>query len=127
MPSSSRPHEMFNDFRLSSPEITICSPKTSAEANRIYLEERYVPNHFCQRPCTDMKIKLTPQSQIQSEENRVRFTLYTDIEVVSEKMSKDILTLVAELGGYLGLTVGVSLLDLKLLFSIAWNCVKSKI
>ena len=127
MVTSSRLHKIYNDFRLSSPEIKICSPNCSAEANKIYLEERYLPNNFCQRPCTDMKLKLTPQSKIESAENRVKFYLYTDIEVVSEKMPKNILTLVAELGGYLGLTVGVSLLDLKSLFSFTLNSVKAKL
>ena len=74
-----------------------------------------------------MKLKLTPQSKIESAENRVKFYLYTDIEVVSEKMPKNILMLVTELGGYLGLTVGVSLLDLKSLFSFTWKSVKAKL
>ena len=64
-----------------------------------------------------MKVRLTFFSRIEDFENELRFILHPKIEVSSEVQAKTLLTLVAEVGGYLGLTLGVSLLDLKLLVS----------
>ena len=73
-----------------------------------------------------MKLKLTPRSKIEGKIDRVTILLYTDIETVSEKMPKILLMLVAEVGGYLGLTLGVSLLDLESLVLTFWKFCKSK-
>ena len=59
-----------------------------------------------------MNMKLGLQGRIQGG-GRVSLVLHTKIKVLSEVMPKTLLMLVAELGGYLGLTLGVSLLDLK--------------
>ena len=64
-----------------------------------------------------MKVRLTFFSRIEDFENELKFILHPNIEVISEVQAKTLLTLVAEVGGYLGLTLGVSLLDLKLLLS----------
>ena len=119
--------KQFNNFRLSDPETRICSPNTSAKANTIYLENRYPPRKICQRPCTDMNLRLALQSRREDTTNPVQLTLYTDIEVYSEVMPKTFLTLVAEVGGYLGLTLGVSLLDLKVLVSSLWTFSKARL
>ena len=42
-------------------------------------------------------------------------------------MPKTVLMLVAEVGGYLGLTLGVSLLDLKLVLSSFWIFSKARL
>ena len=59
--------------------------------------------------------------------NPIQFNLYTDIEVFSEVMPKTLLMLVAEVGGYLGLTLGVSLVDLKLVVSSFWTFAKARL
>ena len=74
-----------------------------------------------------MNLRLALQSRRTNTTNPVVFTLYTDIEVFSEVMPKTFLTLVAEVGGYLGLTLGVSLLDLKLVFSSFWTFGKARL
>ena len=79
---------------------------------KIYTDNRYVPHNICQKPCTDMNMKLGLRGRIQGA-STVTFVLHTKIKVLSEVMPKTLLMLVAELGGYLGLTLGVSLLDLK--------------
>ena len=63
----------------------------------------------------DMKIVVNYKSRAKTIGNIVRILLPTDIEVTDEVMQKSILTLLAELGGYLGMTIGVSLLDLRFL------------
>ena len=74
-----------------------------------------------------MLIRLQFQSRFQSQEgNEVRFDLYTTIEVMEEVMPKTYLMLFAEIGGYLGLTLGVSLLDLNFVLSSLFNFVKMK-
>ena len=56
----------------------------------------------------------------------VNFVLYPDIVVMEEVMPKTILMLYAEIGGYLGLTLGVSLLDLNFVLSSLFNLAKKK-
>ena len=57
----------------------------------------------------------------------VNFVLYPDIEVMEEVMPKTLLMLYAEIGGYLGLTLGVSLLDLNFVLSSLFNFSKKKL
>ena len=64
-----------------------------------------------------MNIRLALKSRVPGR-SRITFILYKDIEVVREVMPKTGLMVVAEIGGYLGLTLGISLMDLKLLFNL---------
>ena len=75
-----------------------------------------------------MKLSLSLQSRRHDKENKtlVNLILYTEIDIISEVMPKTLLSLVAEVGGYLGLTLGVSLLDLKTFFSFLWMIAKKK-
>ena len=116
---------IFNNFRLSEPEARICPPNSSAQANKIYRANRYLHHTICQKPCTDMNIKLGLRGRIQGA-STVTFVLHTKIQVLSEVMPKTLLMLVAELGGYLGLTLGVSLLDLKMFVQSSYKLVNAK-
>ena len=62
-----------------------------------------------------MKVQLTFEDKTKNEENfgNVRFRFRTKVEVTREIYTKTFLMLLAEIGGYLGMTIGVSLLDLK--------------
>ena len=114
-------------FRLSDPGARICSSNRSDKANKIYLENRYLPRKVCGKPCTEMLIRLLFQSRFQSNDSSVvNFVLYPDIEVLEEVMPKTHLMLYAEIGGYLGLTLGVSLLDLNFVLSSLFYFVKMK-
>ena len=74
-----------------------------------------------------MLIRLLFQSRFQSNDSSVvNFVLYPDIEVLEEVMPKTHLMQYAEVGGYLGLTLGVSLLDLNFVLSSLVNFVKMK-
>ena len=62
-----------------------------------------------------MKVQLTLQEKTKNDENfgYVRFRFRTKVEVTREIYTKTFLMLLAEIGGYMGMTIGVSLLDLK--------------
>ena len=51
--------------------------------------------------------------KINSSFGDVRFHFKTKIEVTREVYIKTFFTTLAEIGGYLGMTIGISLLDLK--------------
>ena len=74
-----------------------------------------------------MNLRVVLQSRRNYPENRVTLILHTDIEIYSEVMAKTVLMLVAEVGGYLGLTLGVSLIDLKLCFSYIWIFIAARL
>ena len=119
------------NFRLSDPEAKICSPNSSSIANKIYLDNRYPPHKTCRSPCTDMNLGLVPMGRTQTntsfrhDHNTMTIFPYTDIEVLTEVMPKTLLMLIAEVGGYLGLTLGFSLLDLKLFAPASWNFIET--
>ena len=60
-----------------------------------------------------MNLRLAFRSKSKEEGGSVNFQLNTDIEVMNEVLPKTPMMLVAEVGGYLGLMLGVSVLDLK--------------
>ena len=63
-----------------------------------------------------MDVKLYSMSKIDNEENNtatVKFLLSSKIEKGDEVLYQTMLALVGEIGGFLGLILGVSLLDLK--------------
>ena len=72
-----------------------------------------------------MIMKLGLQGRIQGG-GRVNLVLHTKIKVLSEVLLKTLSMLVAELGGYLGLTLGVSLLDLKMFVQSSYKLVNAK-
>ena len=77
---------------------------------------RYPPYSAGSNPCARMDVKLYSMSKIENEENNtaaVKFLLSSKIEKVDEVLHQTMLALVGEIGGFLGLILGVSLLDLK--------------
>ena len=69
-----------------------------------------------------MNVKLSYMGKTENADNRIIFTLNSKIEVQEEVLAKTSLSLIAEVGGYLGLTLGVSLLDAKkvIMFLTYW-------
>ena len=74
-----------------------------------------------------MKLRMALRSKILSSQSKLTFYLYKDIDVLSEKMPKSVLMVIAEVGGYIGLTLGVSLPDMKTVVSTLWIIVNSKL
>ena len=97
-----------------SPEAAICGSNSSVAANSLFRKERYPPYDLCDRPCTTMSIGVVSMSKESESQSviEVQFILSTVIETSSQVLAKTLLSLMADLGGYLGLTLGLSLLDL---------------
>jgi hypothetical protein len=104
------------------PTAKICDPLYSQDAAKLYMQLRYPPYSACRNPCTRMDVKLYSMSKIMPEEYkntaRVKFLLSSKIEINEEVLHQTLLSLFAEIGGYLGLILGVSLLDLKILVTM---------
>ena len=96
------------NHRSLNPTAQICTSNVSFEANRIFLESRYPMEKICREPCTNMKIHLIFQDKTENNASfgSIRFRFRTKIEVTREIYTKTFLVLLAEIGGYLGMTVG---------------------
>ena len=95
---------------------TICGPDTSKSAAALYLDHRYSLAPSCTTGCTSMDVTIWQTSKEENYDKRVfaevRFIFPEKIKIFQEVESYQFLDLVADLGGYLGLTLGLSLLDI---------------
>ena len=95
---------------------TICGPDTSKSAAASYLEHRYDLPPPCSKACTTMDVSIWQTSMTKNYDEtvfaEVAFRFPDKINIFQEVESYEILDLVADLGGYLGLTLGLSLLDI---------------
>ena len=94
----------------------ICGPDTSKSAAHFYMEHRYYLPPSCTMGCTTMDVSTMVTSKEQSANETVlatvKFIFPEKIKIYQEIESYQLLNLVADLGGYLGLTLGLSLLDI---------------
>ena len=101
--------ELFDD------QIEICTGNKSYEAAAFYVENRLPNFEECNNPCTSMEIvssmKMMKNSSI--EDSQARLFFKRTLQVNEETFVKSTLSMIAELGGYLGMTLGISLLDLE--------------
>lgn len=95
--------------------IEICSGNKSHEAAEFYIQNRLPNFEECKNPCTSMEIisNLKMMKNTTLTKSRVKLIFTRKLQVHEEKLVKSELSLIAELGGYLGMTLGVSLLDLE--------------
>ena len=95
---------------------TICGPDTSKSAAASYLEHRYDLPPSCSMACTTMDVSIWQTSMAKNYDEtvfaEVAFRFPDKINIFQEVESYQFLDLVADLGGYLGLTLGLSLLDI---------------
>ena len=91
------------------------SPKTLSD-ERKYIKE-------CLNPCEHMKLSAT---YLAARRNRTDFSMnfYQYIKVAETSYSYTELELVAEIGGYVGLFLGVSVIDINQIFSKLLNHMK---
>ena len=95
---------------------TICGPDTSKSAAALYKKHRYsLPPSFT-RGCITMHVTTNSKSKAKNYSETVfaylKFRFPENIKTFQEVESYQLLDLVADLGGYLGLTLGLSLLDI---------------
>ena len=106
---------------LRDPNARICSRNVSKSAIEEYLSQRYTKYNSCAKPCTVVDIQSTLVSKTESLKPRIMFMFGKTIPVSREVLAFSSLNLVAELGGYLGLTLGLSLLHLELPLRLLWH------
>ena len=70
------------------------------------MKQRYIHYNSCAKPCTVLNIQTTLVSKSESSKSRVMFMFGKTVTVSTEILARTSLNLVAELGGYLGLTLG---------------------
>ena len=99
----------------------ICSSNLSEFAIEEYLKQRYTKYNSCAKPCTVVDIQSTLVSKTESSKPRLMFMFGKTVPVSREVLAFSSLNLVAELGGYLGLTLGLSLLHLELPLRLLWQ------
>ena len=85
----------------------------SAEASQLFYNLRYTPSNICKNPCTKMKIRSIVSGNIESNKGYVGMTFSKKIPVFTEVLETSTLLVVSEIGGYLGLLLGFSILNLE--------------
>ena len=73
-----------------------------------------------------MEIRLILNSRLKHRTSLLEFVLGVKIGTSYEVQAKSLLTVVAEVGGYLGLTLGISLLDLKTMVYVFFTFFQAK-
>ena len=82
---------------------------------------RYPRYDTCDKPCTEMDIQTSLVSKSEIPNPRLIFMFGKTVPVSREVLSHSSFNLVAELGGYLGLTLGLSLMHLELPIKMVWH------
>ena len=99
----------------------ICPSTISRAAAEEYLKHRYPKYDTCEKPCTEMDIQTSLVSKAEIPNPRLSFMFGKMVPVSREVLSHSSFNLVAELGGYLGLTLGLSLMHLELPINMVWQ------
>ena len=95
----------------------------------------YAQATFCTQPCTTLTFSFGlpkySDVDIAKDEGFIKLYFKSQINVRNSMLSYDIETFVADIGGYLGLLLGFSLLDvtrvIKQIFSYYWDIIQSKV
>ena len=81
-----------------------------------YRSHRYDQPPSCSRPCTSMEVTTNYAFKRKNEnkdiDSEVRFLFPAKIKVYTEVEAYQVMSLVADIGGSLGLTLGLSLTDI---------------
>ena len=93
----------------------------SKDAVEEYLKYRYPQYNLCEKPCTEMDIQTILVSKSKIPKSRLTFMFGKTVPVSREVLAQSSFNLVAELGGYLGLTLGLSLVHLQFPLKIIWQ------
>ena len=85
------------------------------------MKHRYPRYDTCDKPCTEMDIQTSLVSKSEVPNPRLTFMFGKTVAVTREVLATSSFHLVAELGGYLGLTLGLSLMHLELPLKMICN------
>ena len=91
-------------------QINVCKgPPSSNIALNLYDQYMVQKNHTCQESCIKTLMHYTEKKENDKKEIRINFP--KQIKLFTAYYSYEILSLMAEIGGYIGLLLGISLLD----------------
>ena len=99
----------------------ICRENVSKDAVEEYMKYRYPRYDTCDKPCTEMDIQTSLVSKSEIPEPHLTFMFGKTVPVSREVLAHTSFNLVAELGGYLGLTLGLSLMHLEMPIRMVWH------
>ena len=85
------------------------------------MADRYPRYETCDKPCTDMDIRANLVSKSKTGKPELSFMFGKTVPVSREVLSHSLFNLIAEIGGYLGLTLGLSLMHLQLPLKMFWQ------
>ena len=102
-------------------DISICGRNVSKDAVDEFMRNRYPRYDTCDQPCTEMDIQTSLVSKSESRSPWLKFMFGKTVPVSRKVLAHSSFNLVAELGGYLGLTLGLSLLHLELPLKMIWH------
>ena len=108
-------------FCIRYPDTKICGRNVSQDAVDEYMKNRYPRYDTCDQPCTKMDIQTSLVSKSEIPDPQLIFMFDKTVPVSREVLAHTSLNLVAELGGYLGLTLGLSLMHLELPIKMIWR------
>ena len=109
----------MSNFRNS--DTKICSRNISKDAARAFMADRYPRYETCDKPCTDMDIRTNLVSKSKMGKPQISSMFGKTVPVSREVLSHSLFNLIAEIGGYLGLTLGLSLMHLQLPLKMFWQ------
>ena len=106
----------------------ICTDQESAEVARM-IDQSYsngLKESKCLNPCTYIKASTTLMSESKVDRNAITIVFPESVEVLSAYYAYDQLSLIAEVGGYVGLFLGWSVYQLNFIFDISTDSFKKK-
>ena len=101
-------------FRRKMHGVEVCNETKSKTAFDLFKRNRYKVPSSCQNSCSSLNIMSILKSKFIDVEAKQSISLKypRKIHVNTERLLVSSIQLVAEVGGYLGLTLGISLLDM---------------
>ena len=122
-------HECVFPHLKNNPNENQCVVKISHRKTFLNVSIKYF-NDFCPMPCEKMKVNFAGYDSIDhngvANEAYVKFYIKDQIQVKKSHLSYSKVSLLAEVGGYVGLLLGVSLMDIASLFDKVFIIVNQK-
>ena len=96
-------------FRSQGSSLPVCGPEHSWNVSQAYYDFRYRSYPQCQNPCTMMGVNTLFTFKSSTEGwQQIKFTFIREIQVTEEKLKVEIETMIANIGGYLGMILGTT-------------------
>ena len=124
--------------------ITVCDGTLSIEVAEMYMSSRYDYYEHCENPCLKMRVMMENKFKEENNKNMTIIVLDKEIDLFKEHRLESPVSLgwflfykiynffsnnhfkVGEFGGYVGMIIGISLLDLEVVILAVWSVVKEK-